>query len=1554
MSRNEDSDTKERSLCANTCAISVLNPPCSATNTSVCASSPTTTLTLQASPSSFSLHALSERDQVASTGSLLSSDSYCKYAAVRINGIAGLALMDSGNTWRTVISREFAIQLGLDLQTDLRTLPNSKVGTAKENESLNVLGETKRHMHLSFANFPTRFKFRPVVLEGLAMPINISGPFMKRHGIDQIHSRDSIKIQGQEMPLLSSVPEPRLMEKSDLEIIIPKETIIPPCSNNYIDAQLVDIPEGQDPSRPGMVQGSLLFMNNTDLHPWVNALVSPSPTGHLKVGVMNTTGEPITIRAQTNYGNLTLACDSQQQTRYPWRIAVLKPKRVDEQKVKPQTETPSHTSFLAGPTTKENRQKRVNFLIKEFQLQDNALLGTTDLQLKAADLLLRFFEVFSFDGEFGTTNLIEHTIYTEPGPPINQRYRPINPSLEPQLKQQLDDWLKHDVIESSNSPYNFGLVAVPKKNGKTRWCVDFRPLNKISKRDTFPIGNIEDNLVRLSRSKVFSGIDGSGAFHVIPLSKQSKEKTAFATPFGSFQFKKLPFGLANGPATYARLVKIVLQGIPTSMALPYLDDTIIHSPDLDSHFQALEKVLVAHLKAGLKLQPSKCQLFRKEIDYLGHTVSENGISPMNSYLKIVQDWPLPVTRAQVRAFLGKVGYYRRFIKDFAAIAKPLTDKLVLDGTTDKEEFSPSPQFQEAFKNLRDRLITAPILAYPRFDSAEPFIVDTDWSQDNAAIGGVLSQKQNGIERVIAYGGHKLNHAQAHYGPPKGELYGVLYFLERWKYYLLHRPFLLRTDHLSLKYLESMTAPTGMIQRWLHTLAQYTFSIVHRAGKKHGNADGLSRAPHLVPEPSGPPDPILADEIVGALATIETWSHPFLKRKQNEDPCLQKIITFLKNPPEPNELKQCSPEVRFYMQLRPSLRLDANGLLRLELPKTLFNANRSVLVLPAALENEAIDRAHHQMAHRGIQATLDKLKNHAYFRSMKEKIKTRLNHCGSCQTKTTRLPDQKHTLYSHVPGYPFQVLSVDFVGPFPPSGPQRFRYLLTIKDTFTRWMEAFPLKDATAESVVRVLHKEIFCRYGKCERIHSDQGTQFTSTLTQTMSRLLKVEWTFTPAYNPKSNPVERTHRDLKSALMALTQAKPQEWVQYVPAILYAMRTSICQSTGFSPFQMMFGRNPIEDLDTFLPSPTHQHDLLTVSEYIQKQQNRLHQAFKLARDQMGLAVSRQRLQYNRTVRAFEKGNQVWLFTPILPSRQLPKFKTGWSGPWEVTKKINELVYEITLKNDVRNVQVVSIDRLRLYLESAFETSIDPPPGNLQLFGDEFAEYIPSGAPQTSPSAMSTPPSGPGGPGPGPAPPPPGGPPASGPIPSATLATKGGPSKSPTPPANLPAPGPSVVLPTGNQGGAQARGPTTRSTRPTSLQHSAISLPYQNLNDPDEVYDLDKTFSDSSLDFGHLRLPSSPPAKDYYNLNPALPSSPTFSRASSHSDDAYEPDPTPEPRRRPSLIPRLISRNDDFNVRASRRDRYTHRTGAPRDKTPDGMKKDLTRNEGEGQSVGTDLK
>jgi hypothetical protein len=272
---------------------------------------------------------------------------------------------------------------------------------------------------------------------------------------------------------------------------------------------------------------------------------------------------------------------------------------------------------------------------------------------QAIAMVLKHWEVFSFDGSFGQTDLLEHQVITTPDRPINCRYRPVTPALEGKLKDHLDKWLKLGVIKPAQSPWNFALVAAPKKNGDIRWCVDFRALNGVTIKDSHQIGNVDDNLARLSRSTVFSTIDGAGAFNQINLAEQDRFKTAFSTPVGQFQFRRLPFGLCNSPATYARLVNLVLHGIPYHMALPYLDDTITHSRDLASHFPALDLVLGAHAKAGLKLQPSKCHLFRTEIDYLGHRITSEGIAPVPEYVQLVKDWPLPTTKAECS---GRTGY----------------------------------------------------------------------------------------------------------------------------------------------------------------------------------------------------------------------------------------------------------------------------------------------------------------------------------------------------------------------------------------------------------------------------------------------------------------------------------------------------------------------------------------------------------------------------------------------------------------------------------------------------------------------------------------------------------------------------------------------------------------------------------------------------------------------------------------------------------------------------------------------------------------------------------
>jgi hypothetical protein len=261
--------------------------------------------------------------------------------------------------------------------------------------------------------------------------------------------------------------------------------------------------------------------------------------------------------------------------------------------------------------------QRLAWIENEIGLQDNPnLRDPVDLK-KAQSLLLAYWDVLSKEGEYSQTSLIEQEIKTTPGHPIKNRIRPLNPTLETDLRKQIDKWQSEGVIKPSMSPWNFGLVAAPKKSGTIRWCVDFRGLNQRSIVDSHPLPNIEDNLSRLSRSCVYSTLDGAGAYHVVPIKKQDREKTAFGTLSGSYQFKRMPFGLCNAPATYCRLVQMVLQGIPYSMAFSYLDDTCVHSRNLAEHFIALQTVLEAFRKAGLKLQPKKCFPLQKQGRILG-------------------------------------------------------------------------------------------------------------------------------------------------------------------------------------------------------------------------------------------------------------------------------------------------------------------------------------------------------------------------------------------------------------------------------------------------------------------------------------------------------------------------------------------------------------------------------------------------------------------------------------------------------------------------------------------------------------------------------------------------------------------------------------------------------------------------------------------------------------------------------------------------------------------------------------------------------------------------
>ncbi len=382
--------------------------------------------------------------------------------------------------------------------------------------------------------------------------------------------------------------------------------------------------------------------------------------------------------------------------------------------------------------------------------------------------------------------------------------------------------------------------------------MDYRRLNQLTKKDAFPLPRIEDSLTSLTQAAWYSTLDLASGYWQVQVEEGDREKTAFTTPFGLFEWDRMPFGLCNAPATFQRLMQRCLGSQLVDTTLVYLDDVIVYSPDFESHLQHLEQVFRAMEKYGLKLQPDKCQLFRKEVKFLGHCVSASGVSVDPEKVSVVQGWSAPKTVRQVRSFLGFVGYYRRFIKDFSKIAKPLNQLLVVSGRP-RGRGSPPVAWDStcdvAFQRLKQELLQAPILAYADF--TQPFFLYTDAS--NLGLGAVLAQRQQGVERVIAYASRSLHPAErndSNYSSFKLELLAMKWAMsEKFKDYLWGAKVLVITDNNPLVHLR--TAKLGAVeQRWVAQLANYDYQLQYRPGREYTNADVLSRLPEA--EGRGPP------------------------------------------------------------------------------------------------------------------------------------------------------------------------------------------------------------------------------------------------------------------------------------------------------------------------------------------------------------------------------------------------------------------------------------------------------------------------------------------------------------------------------------------------------------------------------------------------------------------------------------------------------------------------------------------------------------------------------
>ncbi|POS82770.1 hypothetical protein EPUL_005785, partial [Erysiphe pulchra] len=864
-------------------------------------------------------------------------------------------------------------------------------------------------------------------------------------------------------------------------------------------------------------------------------------------------------------------------------------------------------------------------------------------------LLTEYQDVFDIGaGHRGRTDIVQHRIDTGDAKPIRQIPRRLPLAKREEADLIIKEMESDGIIEPSKSPWVSPVVLVKKKDGSSRFCVDFRQLNNVTKKDSYPLPRIDDTLDTLEGCQLFSTLDLKSGYWQVGLAPEDKEKTAFSIGTGLWQFTVMPFGLCNAPATFERLMDNVLRGLSWEICLVYLDDIIVLGKSFTHHLKNLEQVLRRLRAANLKLNPKKCNLFRKQVQYLGHVVSDKGVSVDPEKIRAITKWPVPRDKHEVRSFLGLCTYYRRFVKGFANVAKPLT-KL----TEEKRAFIWDRDCQEAFEELKRGLISAPILSYPRPEGQ--FVLDTDAS--NTAIGGVLSQLQNGEERVIGYFSKVLSKPERNYCVTRRELLAVVKSIEHFHKYLYGRRFLLRTDHAALVWLLRFKSPEG----------------------SHGNADALSRRPCEINCQHCSRQEEKAASVMRTTVVDDHWLNAELAKDQEEDPELKYILNWKTNQeerPSWQEVANLSRSVKAYWAQWNSIVVDA-GLLKRVVENAEGNQKKLQLLVPKRRIPEVLRQLHDGVTggHLGVHKTLEKARERFYWPNLKEDIKDWCRNCVVCAGANGPIRKKRAPMRQYNVGAPFERIAIDVAGPFPVTENGN-KFILVVMDYFSKWVEAYALPNQEAVTIADVIVKELVSRFGVPNELHSDQGRNFESALFSRMCQTLGIRKTRTTALHPQSDGmVERMNRTMGKYLAKVVSEHQRDWDQYLHLFLLAYRSSINETTGQTPANVIFGREVRLPCD--LQFGIRPNEDIAGEDYVATLRRRMDDIHERVRTNINAASDRMKERYDVKAEkgGYNPGELVWLYNPRRRRGYSPKLQRSWEGPYEVLTRINDVIYRI---------------------------------------------------------------------------------------------------------------------------------------------------------------------------------------------------------------------------------------------------------------------------------------
>lgn len=851
---------------------------------------------------------------------------------------------------------------------------------------------------------------------------------------------------------------------------------------------------------------------------------------------------------------------------------------------------------------------------------------------------------------------IPHVICTGDNPPTTSRPYPQSIDKQNATFEILQEMLKNKQIRESNSQYSAPILLIKKRDGSFRFIVDYRKLNQITKQDNYPLPNLEQAIQMVGGHRYYSKLDLRSGYFQIPIREADKHKTAFITVHGLYEFNVLAQGLKNSPPTFQRIMANLL--LPCKkFALVYLDDILIYSSSFQQHLEHLNQVLAILNRHKFQLSPHKCELVKTSIDYLGHTINAQGIKPLQDRIEKILAIPQPTSLNAANAFIGAIGWYRKFIKDFTKIAAPILSVTNLT-KQNRHKFTWGESQQQAFERLKQAIVKEPLfLNYPHND--ETLILTTDAS--DYCIGGVLYQEINGERKNIYFHSQMLPKAQQKWSTIEKEALAIYYCVTRMKLFLLGREFIIQTDHCPLQNMHNKPSQNRRVDRISLILQQYTIKeIRHISGKCNCLADYLSRYPRQTEDENDTVDPDFGfmpqwkspvnNNIINAVTTraqaranqqstaIDTNEETMQTTVVNDSPLQGANHEF-----DVTRLIDAQKHDQLYQEKVVELGKDSTCCSYILEDGVLYkNINdgpiqRKLLYVPTSMIKHLVKAYHdsHWAGHFGCQRTYSKLRHRYWWPNMRTSIKNYISTCLLCQRFNVERRKSAGFLHPiEPPRGPFQLIGIDYSGPFPVT-PNGNKYVLAVTDYFTKWVLAIPVPTQTAQATAEVLYEHYICIYGVPDTIISDQGSHFNNELMRAFTVILGCHHIKSTPYHPQTNgAIERFNSTFERQVAKLTNQYSNTWDLHLKSITFAYNTGRHAATEFSPYQLQFGRYP-----KLPPDPAAKHyDFSKPNDY-----------FKFLQQTLSI--------YHKQTRENIKAHQTYYTTRYNKNRRDPHYQIG---------------------------------------------------------------------------------------------------------------------------------------------------------------------------------------------------------------------------------------------------------------------------------------------------------